>query len=261
MSDAPDLGSTDFAGGAEPAPSSGPEPALTRAEEQVFFQGDGLLEGRLGWPEDPEFPGGPVPEWILRGGVVVAHPYPPNGANMDLPLIYHVAKSCRGEGFASLRFNFRGVGESAGTFSGTEEDRDVAAAVSFMRDRLDPTGGAGEFGLPVGLAGWSFGSVMAARAAAGLSDVKALALVGFAPLWEQLPEDTIERLGRYRGPVLAVCAENDHISSPWDVERVLGGLDLEFELTVIPDADHYLQGRHREVSELVAGFFGKVLVP
>jgi len=48
---------------------------------------------------------------------------------------------------------------------------------------------------------------MAARAAADLPEVRALALVGFVPRWEHLPADTLDRLALYRGPVLAVCAE------------------------------------------------------
>ncbi len=224
------------------------------SEEQVFFQGDDRLEGRLGRSLTGE----------LRGGVVVAHPYPPNGASMDLPVIQRVAKCCREVGYLSLRFNFRGVGASQGVFSGTDERHDVTAALGFMRERLTieqeaDAGNGGGAELPMGLAGWSFGSVMAARAAADSPDVRALALVGFVPGWELLPVDTLERLALYRGPILAVCAENDHISLPDEVERVFSGLGLDFKLEVIHGADHYLMGRQREVGDLVAGFFAKEL--
>jgi alpha/beta superfamily hydrolase len=234
-----DFGSSDFEAG----------------ERQVLFEGDHPLEGKFGWPERPAR-GDLVPHaWEIRGGVVVAHPYPPAGANMDLPLVYRIAKCCRNRQFASLRFNFRSVGSSLGSFSGTEEDHDVTAAVSFMREQLAPPDGTSGAMPPLGLAGWSFGSVMAARAAAHLPEVKALALVGYPVNWEQLPQDTLERLAQYRGPVLAVCSENDHHGTSDEVERALSGLGLGLKIEVIRGADHYLMGRDREVAELVADFF------
>jgi alpha/beta superfamily hydrolase len=225
----------------------------------LFFQGDGRLEGMLGWPdrEDAGVAGAALGV-AVKGGVVVCHPYPPNGANMDLPVVHRIAKVCRQRQFASLRFNFRSVGASDGSFSGTEEDRDVAAAVECLSAELRRVRGP-EARLPMGLAGWSFGSVMAARAAAGLPEVKALALVGFVPNWEHLPADTYERLAGYCGPVLAVCAENDHHGTPDEVEKVLSELGLRPQIQVVLGADHYLMGRHREVAEVVAGFLAEAL--
>jgi alpha/beta superfamily hydrolase len=250
---------------AEPGCVRGPEAAP--GEHRLFFQGDGRLEGMLGWPErddigeagDSGATAGSALGATVNGGVVICHPYPPNGANMDLPVVHGMAKCCRQRQFVSLRFNFRSVGASEGSFSGTEEDRDVAAAVSHVSAELRPVGGP-EVRLPLGLAGWSFGSVMAARAAAGLPEVKALALIGFVPNWEHLPADTYERLAGYHGPVLAVCAENDHHGTPDEVEKVLAGLGLRPHIQVVPGADHYLMGRHREVAELVADFFAEALV-
>jgi len=67
---------------------------------------------------------------------------------MDLPVVYRIAKSCGQRGFATLRFNFRSVGGSQGSFSGTEEDRDVAAAVSFLAGELAAQGGERSEGCP-----------------------------------------------------------------------------------------------------------------
>jgi alpha/beta superfamily hydrolase len=234
-------------------------PDFEPGEQRVFFEGDRPLEGMFGWPDRPIHGGRILPMWEIRGGVVVAHPYPPHGANMDLPVIHRIAKSCRRSGFATLRFNFRSVGASRGSFSGSEEHRDVMAAVSFMKEQLEPEDGAGEARPPIGLVGWSFGSIMAARAVAELPAVKALALVGFGVLWEGLPPDTLERLSRFRGPVLAVCAENDDVGSPTDVDRALAESGLEHTLEVVKGADHFLEGRHREVGKMVAEFFFAVL--
>jgi alpha/beta superfamily hydrolase len=263
--------------------TDGPGPAPAGSESQVFFQGDDRLEGMLGWPDASE-EGSAAAEGVVprnvAGGVVVAHPYPPHGATMDLPVVYRIAKSCRQRRFATLRFNFRSVGGSLGGFSGTEEHRDVGAAVAFLAGQLagagdKPAAGSGTTGfgtpvsglevpgpdlkLPLGLAGYSFGSIMSARVAAALPAVKALALVGFVVEWEHLPADTLDRLAGFRGPVLAVCAENDDIGPPVAVARELTRLGLEFTLEVVKGAGHFLEGRHREVGESVAAFFGEFL--
>lgn len=224
-------------------------------EERVFFEGDHRLEGMLGFPALEEA----VTPSAVRGGVVVAHPYPPHGATMDIPVIYRIAQSCRERGFATLRFNFRSVGQSGGSFSGTDEHRDVGAAVSFMSGQLGVVGTATGALPPVGVVGWSFGSAMAARAAAELREVRALVLVGFPIDWEHLPADTLGRLAGYRGPVLAVCAENDQHGVPERVAGVLQELGLEPEMELVSGADHYLAGREREVGRLVAGFLDRTL--
>lgn len=250
-------------------------------ENHVFFSGDYRLEGILEWPTDR--PGGAVdvddegqpaavggseggallPRGPAKGGVVIAHPYPPHGATMAQPVVYRIAQSSRRRGLATLRFNFRGVGGSLGSFSGVDEYRDVQAAARFLAGRLEAeAGGAGGgYRPPLALAGYSFGSMMAARAAAGSPvPVSALALVGFVVSWEHTPPDTLERLAAYRGPVLAVCAENDHLGYPEDVERVLTNIGLDFRLSVVEGVGHFLEGKHREVAETVAAFLSEKLV-
>ena len=280
-------------------PATGGRGPHAGSESHVFFQGDDRLEGMLGWPavshDEPDpgsdrpaawnvaGPDGSVPRTMV-GGVVIAHPYPPHGATMAVPVVYRIARACRERGFATLRFNFRSVEGSLGTFSGTEEYRDVEAAVGFLVDQLagvsgerrpgsatPPSGSAAPLSgpapaaavspLPLGLAGYSFGSIQAARAAAALPTVRALALVGFVVEWEHLPTDTLGRLAGFHGPVLAVCAENDDVGPPGAVERALTGLGLDFTLDVVKDAGHFLEGRHSEVGERVAAFFGEVLGP
>jgi alpha/beta superfamily hydrolase len=244
--------------------ATGPE----AAEGHVLFPGDDRLEGVLEWPEAEagvkRAGGGPGRIGTVAGGVVIAHPYPPGGATMALPVVYRIAQSCRERRLATLRFNFRGVGESLGAFSGTEEYRDVEAAAAFLRGRLASLDGdtvPGSNTVPLALAGYSFGSIMAARAAAGLGFVQALALVGLAVDWPELPPDTFERLGAFRGPVFALCAENDDLGYPEDVERVLKGLGLDYTMGVVEGADHFLEGRHREVGERVAAFLAERLDP
>ncbi len=229
----------------------------------VLFPGDDRLEGILEWPEGPVdlvMVGAETGD--VAGGVVIAHPHPLQGGTMAQPVVYRIAQACRRFRLATLRFNFRGVGESLGEYSGTEEYRDVEAAAAFLRGRLatvdrDATPGPGT--LPVALAGYSFGSIMAARAAVGAEPVGALALVGLVVSGGDPLSDGIERLASFRGPVLAVCGENDALGYPEDVEQVLTDLEVDFTLSVVEGADHFLEGRQREVGERVASFLAEEL--
>ena len=237
------------------------------ADGHSYFPGDNRLEGILEWPEARGGSGGsPGPASTApTGGVVIAHPHPLYGGSMVQPVVYRVAQACRQHGMATLRFNFRGVGRSEGSYSGTAEYRDVEAAALYLRGRLAGAAGgpgsggrrgleAGGEGAPVALAGYSFGSVMVAMAAAETQGVVGLALVAFVMDWEEMPPEAIERLSGFAGSVLAVCGERDELAPPGEVERLLSRLGLNYGLSVVQGADHFFAGKQRGVGERVAGF-------
>lgn len=225
----------------------------------LFFAGGHTLEGIYEEGEHGR-------SW---GGVVVAHPHPLYGGTMEQPVVYRIAKACRERGLASLRFNFRGVGKSGGSYSGTEEYLDVQAALAHLQERLSEGGENGETGLtsplpaptaaPLGLAGYSFGSIMSARACAGPVPVAALALIAFPAGWQDSLPAAFEALRTYRGPVLAVCGEDDDMAPPDTTERLLREMELDFTLEVIPGAGHLFEDSRKEVGRLVAEFTAEVL--
>src|SRR5680860_617824 len=100
------------------------EVQLTTSKEQVVIHGEYALEGIL------EFPAGDV-----AGGVVISHPHPSYGGTMVNPVVHHMARGCQAQNLATLRFNFRGVGNSEGSYSHSREYRDVSAAARFLRGR------------------------------------------------------------------------------------------------------------------------------
>ena len=221
------------------APESGP----------AMFAGDSRLEGVLEWPGE-----GPV-----RGGVVVAHPHPLHGGTMAQPVVYRCAQASRDRGFATLRFNFRGVGGSEGAYSGRDEYRDVEAASAYLRSRMTtvPESTPGHE-LPLAVAGYSFGSVMAAVSAMTIMpDV--LVLIGFAVESDLFPRAALERLRMFPNPVLAVCGERDDLAPPEVVRAALAGINVDFRLRVVEGTGHFFEGRQREVGEAVASFISESL--
>jgi len=221
----------------------------------VLFSGDDRLEGILEWP-------GPEGHARVTGGVVVAHPHPLYGGTMAQPVVFRIAQACRRQGFASLRFNFRGVGRSGGRYSGSEEYRDVEAAVAFLRGRLAADHGTVETGgrrLRLALAGYSFGSVMVAMAATGPTPIQALALIAPVVNWDESPQGAWDGLAAFRGPVLAVCGEKDDLAPPDDVGRILGALKIDHRVAVVEGAGHLFEHRQKDVGELVAAFFAEKL--
>ncbi len=116
-----------------------------------------------------------------RGVAVVCHPHPQHGGTMDNKVVQTLARALRQIGYLTVRFNFRGVGTSQGGWDeGRGEVDDALAVISALR----------EPGLPLVLAGFSFGAYVAAEAAMRLTeDARAdrLVLVGPSTEKQQLP--------------------------------------------------------------------------
>ena len=110
---------------------------------------------------------------VARGVAVVCHPHPQFGGTMDNKVVHTISRAFLQLGYRSVRFNFRGVGESAGSFDdGRGEIDDALAVIAAQRQP----------GLPLALAGFSFGGYVAASAAERLrqanTPVERLVLVG-----------------------------------------------------------------------------------
>ena len=110
---------------------------------------------------------------VARGVAVVCHPHPQFGGTMDNKVVHTISRAFLQLGYRSVRFNFRGVGESAGSFDdGRGEIDDALTVIAAQRQP----------GLPLALAGFSFGGYVAASAAERLrqanTPVERLVLVG-----------------------------------------------------------------------------------
>ncbi len=159
-------------------------------------------------------------------GAVVAPPHPKYGGSLDHPVVSEIAHALYRRGYASLRFNWRGVGGSQGRVSGdpAAAAADYAAALDHVEQTLDaPTIGAG----------YSFGAATALRVA--LHDRRIRRLVLVAPPLAMIESLAVDSLAV---PLLVVVGERDAYAPPdrladW-AESLQGA-----ELRVIPGADHF----------------------
>jgi alpha/beta superfamily hydrolase len=174
-----------------------------------------------------------------RAAVVFGHPHPMHGGTMHTKAVYQGAKGLTRIGCAVLRFNFRGVGKSDGTFdAGAGEKGDFTAALDYM-ERTYP-------GLPLWSAGFSFGSWIALET--GAADPRVKVLIGIAPPVTKMGYDFSNTRASTK-PKFFVHGEADEICPVQDMWKFYGLLPEPKELVVIDMADHLFDGHTGEVGE------------
>jgi uncharacterized protein len=167
-----------------------------------------------------------------RAGVVVCHPHPLYGGDMDNPVVTAVARACIDAGLAALRFNFRGVGDSGGAWDeGRGEQDDVRAALAHLRRRLPAEAS-------VALAGYSFGAAMSAAVAGAGEPLGGLALV--APPLAMRPWQPPASLA-VGGPILLLAGSADEYC-PTAALAGLGRALPKATVTVLDGVDHFFFG-------------------
>ena len=168
-------------------------------------------------------------------GAIVAPPHPLYGGSMDHPVCNELAYACCDAGFASLRFNWRGVGASAGAASGepAEAVADYAASAAYLEATVEG---------PLLAAGYSFGAATAVSAAVQTPRCHRLLLV--APPLAMLDR---EALMGFRGAVLLVAAAFDAFSSADELRALAQGLPRgSFHL--VAGADHFFMNGLVEIA-------------
>jgi hypothetical protein len=179
----------------------------------------------------------------IRAAVVFAHPHPQFGGTMHTKVVYRGAKGLARIGCAVLRFNFRGVGRSGGTFDqGDGEKEDFKAALDYMAAR--------HAGAPLWAAGFSFGSWVALEV--GAIDDRVSALIGIAPPVATSISGhhyTFENTLISRKPKFFVQGEADEVCPLEGMWAFYGRLQEPKELVVIDAADHLFEGQAEEVGD------------
>ena len=202
---------------------------LARERSLTINTGRRELEARLA-----------APAIKTRAGAVLCHPHPEYGGSMDNAVVVTVASALVARGFATLRFNFGGVGRSGGGFSGgPAEVDDAQAALGALAGRLPP-------GDPRVLVGYSFGAWVALRAAAETSAPRHVVAIG--PPLDFLDWSSLDAVS---APITFVAGERDQFCAAARLTRVLAAHAGRIDLRRIAGADHFFVGREDEVAEAV----------
>ncbi len=180
-----------------------------------------------------------------RGAAVVCHPHPIHGGTMHTKAVYRAAQALNDAGLVTLRFNFRGVGASTGSFDeGIGEREDLEAALDWLEGEYPK--------LPLFVGGFSFGSMVALSV--GVDDERVVALFGLG-----LPVDMdaydYSFLERTEKPILVVQGENDEFGSGEAVSKLLDALGTHITLVRIPGSDHFFTDRPDELRATVRGYY------
>lgn len=202
------------------------------AKQELTIDGpSGVLEAIVESPRDSA----PV------GTAVVCHPHPVHGGTMQNKVAHTLARAFVSCGFAALRFNFRGVGKSAGAFDeGVGEIDDVLAAVAWLRGEAPA--------LPLWLAGFSFGGAMAVHAALRAEPA---GLVSIAPAVTRF-------VGKLDGqpdcPWLILQGDEDELVDIGETIAWINELEPGPELEVFQGTEHFFHGKLVQLREAVASF-------
>jgi alpha/beta superfamily hydrolase len=177
----------------------------------------------------------------VERGAVLAPPHPLYGGSLESPVLTELAWACTKAGLASLRFNWRGVGASAGEPSGraADADADYGSALDHLAETV-----AG----PLLAGGYSFGSAAALRAARASARVERLLLV--APPPALVEPAAIAGSGRR---TLVLVGEYDTIAPAREL-AVACERAPQVELHVVPHADHFFVEGLAEIARLAAAW-------
>ena len=163
-------------------------------------------------------------------GVVITHPHPLYGGTMHNPVVETIQSAYQQEGYATLRFNFRGVGSSRGNFdNGLGEQDDVRAAITYVESM---NVGAVE------LAGYSFGAWVNAGVAAG-SRTSIASMVMISPPVGFIDFENVNKLSCLK---LIVTGSRDEIAPANQIRDLLPVWNPGAQFEIIDGCDHFYMG-------------------
>ena len=177
---------------------------------------------------------------------LVCHPHPLYGGTLHNKVVFHTMKALNSFGYPVLRFNFRGTGLSQGEHdNGIGEMDDVRTALNWLDDN---------FHLPIVFAGFSFGAAVGLRAAC--PDPRVSAVIGLGipvvPADERSYDfDFLQDCGK---PKLFVSGTRDQFGPRMRLQEVVARAADPKKLVLIEAADHFFEGRLRELRDAISSW-------
>lgn len=213
---------------------------IAEASDTVVTSDGLVLEARVSSPPK------------ASGGVVLCHPHPLYGGDMDNPVMIRAAEVCADMGLATLRFNFRGVGASQGAHGdGMAERSDAEAALAHLAAALARPA-------RLSLLGYSFGAGVAAHVGATGPPLAGLCLV--APPLALAGYRVPPALTTFPGPLLVVAGSGDQYCPPAALAALTAVLPAA-EVRVIAGADHFFLGKLFPLGQAIAHWARAVVGP
>ncbi len=195
----------------------------------------GRLEGLLRLPEDDER--------APRLAAVVCHPHPLYGGTMHNKTVFRLATALNEVGIPTLRFDFRGVGLSSGSYDeGRGEQDDVRAALDELERRFPDAA--------LCVAGFSFGAWVGLKVAC--ADARVRQLVGVGVPVATLPADDLVNCAK---PKLIVQGARDQYGPEASLRAWFAVIPEPKHLEIIPGADHFLSDHLTELQQAVVRYF------
>jgi alpha/beta superfamily hydrolase len=178
-----------------------------------------------------------------RLAALVCHPHPQGGGTMHNKVVFRIAQALGELGMPTLRFNYRGVGRSSGSYdAGRGEADDVRTALDYLA-ALYP-------GVPLCLAGFSFGAWIGLPV--GCADTRVRQLIGVGVPVRLL---AVDELARCAAPKLVIQGERDEHGPLEALRSWYGALPGPKRLVVVPGADHFFTDHQEELRAAILAYF------
>jgi len=174
-------------------------------------------------------------------GAVITHPHPLYGGNMHNNVVISITKTYQKMGYTTLRFNFRGVGNSQGSHGdGVGEQEDVRAAISYLANLSI---------YQIDLVGYSFGAWVNVLAATNNLNIKNMVMV--SPPVAFIDFGSISGLSSLR---LIVTGSRDDIAPPDLIKKSYAAWNAAAQFEVINGADHFYAGSLDKLEAILAAY-------
>ncbi len=174
-------------------------------------------------------------------GVVITHPHPLYGGDMDNPVVQQIADSFFEAGFSTLRFNFRGTGNSSGMFDdGVGEQDDVRAALEYLKSQQVTD---------LYLAGYSFGAWVNAHVVSSGVNIQDHIMV--SPPAGFISFDSIEALS---DTGLIITGEDDEIAPVDQILSLISRWQIHPLFKVIKNGDHFYSGTIHKLAAVLSSY-------